>query len=360
MLGLEVLTGGRPAYVNFTGPTLVEGYAACLPRERLVVEVLEDVAPDPDVLAACRDLKAAGYLIALDDVVSVDLPGVLVDLADIVKVDFQRTDRAARRRIACTFRARHLLLLAEKVETERDVEDALADGFDLFQGFFFARPALVSGREVPALKQNLLRLLGEAFRPDPDHRRIEDIIRHDVALAFKLLVHLRGVAWGQWRPIDSVRRALLLLGDTGLRRWASIVAVASLGHDRPPELVVTSLVRAAFCEGMLTELGRPELADDGFLVGLFSTIDAFLGQPLAEALDRLAVDDAVRAAILGEEGALRPVLDLALAYERGHWPLLARLAAALGATDDALESRYRAAVAFGTAVAQAEPVPAGA
>jgi EAL and modified HD-GYP domain-containing signal transduction protein len=213
----------------------------------------------------------------------------------------------------------------------------------------------VAGREVPALKQNLLRLLGEAYRDEPDHRKIAGIIRHDVGLAFKLLVHLRGVAWGQWRPVESVQRALLLLGDAGLRRWASIVAMATLGHDRPSELIVSSLVRAAFCEGMLTDLGRPERAEDGFLMGLFSMIDALLGQPLPEALDRLALDDAVRSALVGGDSPLRPVLDLALAYERGHWPVLARLAAALGATDEALTSRYREALAFGDAAMRHDP-----
>ena len=108
-----------------------------------------------------------------------------------------------------------------------------------------------------------------------------------MAIAFKLLAHLRGAAWGQRRPVDSVRSALLLLGDRGIRKWASIVAIATLGQDRPPELVVTSLVRASFCEGIMTDRDRGPMGEEGFLVGLFSTIDAFLDLPLREALDRL-------------------------------------------------------------------------
>lgn len=355
VVGIEALTSGRHAYVNFTRENLLNGYATGLPPDRLVVEVLEDVVPDAEVIRACRALKAAGYRIALDDVITADIPGPLVDVANIVKVDFRQTDRALRRQIARTFRPRGLHLLAEKVETEQDVEQALADGYDLFQGYFFAKPTVVSGRDVPAVKQNILQLLREAHRPEPSHQKIEAIVRHDVGLALKLLVHMRAAAWGQRQPVDSIRRALLLMGDRGLRKWASIVAVATLGQDRPPELVVTSLVRATFCEGLLTDLGHEDLVEDGFLTGLFSTIDAFLGQPLAEAVERLPLADDVRTALLGGENALRAILDLALAYEQGNWERVARLAAAVGATDEMLTARYEAAVAYGAEVSAASP-----
>lgn len=355
VLGIESLTGGRPAYVNFTRQTLINGYTAGLHRDRLVVELLEDVVPDAEVIRAGRRLKAAGYRIALDDVITVDVPGALVELADIIKVDFRQTDRATRRQIARTFQARRLRLLAEKVETEEEVEQALADGYHLFQGFFFARPTVVSGREVPALKQNVLRLLREVHRADPDHRRIEDIIRHDVALAFKLLARIGAAAWGLRRPVASVGQALLLLGDQSLRKWASIVAVATLGHDRPAELVVVSLVRAAFCEQLMSDLGRPDLAEEGFLMGLFSTLEALLGLPLSEALDRLPLANGVRTALLGGDNILRSALDLALAYERGAWHEVSRLAAALGATDDLLARRYQEAVEAGGSVVLDEP-----
>jgi EAL and modified HD-GYP domain-containing signal transduction protein len=148
VVGIESLTGGHQAFVNFTRETLVKGYAASVPPQRLVVEVLEDILPDAEVLAACRALKDAGYLLALDDVITADVPPALLDLADIVKIDFQQTDPATRRRIARALRGRRLRLLAEKVETEQEVDQALAEGYELFQGFFFARPSLVSGREV--------------------------------------------------------------------------------------------------------------------------------------------------------------------------------------------------------------------
>ena len=145
---------------------------------------------------------------------------------------------------------------------------------------------------------------------------------------------------------ESLRAALLLLGDRGLRRWASIVAVATLGLDGAPELVVTSLVRAAFCEGVLRELGQHDLAEDGFLAGLFSTIDAFLGQPLAEALGRLPLPGVVSDALLGRNGPIQPILELAFAYERGEWARVAEHAAALGVPDTSLAREYGAALEY--------------
>lgn len=322
-----------------------------------MVEVLEDVQPDAEVVRACRLLKASGFRIALDDVVSSAIPTVLLDLADIVKVDFLQTDGLTRRQIARALRPRGIRLLAEKVETEEDVTRATADGYELFQGYFFARPALVSGSDVPAVKQNILRLLQEAHRPEPEHHRIEAIIRHDVALAFKLLKHMRTAAWGFHQPVESIHQALLLLGDRGLRKWASIVAVATLGHDRPPELVVTSLVRGAFCEGLMLDLGQAPHAEDGFFMGLFSTIDAFLGLPLAEALDRIPLGDDVKAALLGGDGPLRQALDLVLAYERGDWAEVGSLSELLGISEADLAERSRQAMEHGNAVAT--PAAAG-
>ena len=352
VLGIETLTGGRRAFVNFTRDALVGGYAAALPSKHLVVEILEDVPADDEVVETCRALKAAGYVIALDDVVTSSPPAALLALADIVKVDFGQIAAAERSLIARELRRRPgLRLLAEKVETEQDFTRALADGYEYFQGYFFARPAVVSGRDIPASKVNILQLLREVRRPDPNHAHIMNVIKHEVSLALKLLTHLRAAAWGFRRPVDSVEQAILLLGDQGLRKWASVVAMAMLGGDRPNELVVASVMRASFCEGLLLEIGSHDRAEDGFLVGLFSMIDAFLGLPLAEAVDRLPLSDDVRAALLGQPGALRDVYGVVLAWERGDWEEVSHAAAALGVSAEAIDARYRSALEFANSMA---------
>jgi len=354
VLGLETLTGGRRAFVNFTRDTLVDGYASALPKSLLVVEILEDVPADAEVLQACRALKGAGYTIALDDIVTSTPPPALLALADIVKVDFRQTTADARRRIAHELCRCGIKMLAEKVETEEEFAHAVADGYDYFQGYFFARPTIVAGREIPASKLNILRLLREVHRPDPNHARVENVIKHEVSLALKLLTHLSTAAWGLQRPVESVQHAILLLGDRGLRKWASVVGLATLGNDRSNELVVTSVIRANFCEGLLVELGLAEHAQDGFFLGLFSMIDAFLGRPLAEAVERLPVSDEVRTALLGGDNVLRRIYNVVLAWERGAWDEVSLAAGALGLRDDAIAACYRSAVEFGNSVASTE------
>jgi EAL and modified HD-GYP domain-containing signal transduction protein len=353
VLGIEAMTGTRRAFVNFTRDALVGGYASALPSQRLVIEILEDVPADAEVVESCRKLKAVGYTLALDDVVTCAPPTALLALADIVKVDFGQADAKARSLIAKTFRrSSNSRLLAEKVETEEDFVQAVADGYHYFQGYFFARPTVISGREVPASKLSILALLREVHRPDPSHAQIENVIKHEVSLALKLLTLLRTGAWGFRQPIDSVRQAVLMLGDRGLKRWASLVAMAMLGADLPNELVVTSVRRARFCEGVLREAGCDDLADAGFLLGLFSLIDAFLGLPLIEAVERLPLSDDVCAALLGQgNNVLHQAYSLVLAWDRGAWDEVSQMAGALGLSDEMLAASYRSALKFGDAMA---------
>src|SRR5215510_4257255 len=349
----ETLTGGRPAFVNFTREALIGGHAGADPGKLLVIEILEHV-PDPDFLRSCRTLKAAGCTIALDDVVTATLPPGLVALADIVKVDFSKTSAFTRHHIARTLRRPNMKMLAEKVETEKEFRQALDSGYEYFQGFFFARPGIVAGRAIPASKLNILNLIREAHRSDVLHARVEDIIKHEVSLAFKLLTHLGAAAWGLRRPVESVHDAMIFLSDQALQKWASVVAVAALGNDPPNELLVASVARASFCEGLLIEMGRADLAQDAFFLGLFSMIDAFLGRPLSEAVERLPLSEEARIALLGGDNLLRRAYTLVVAWERGAWDEVALLAADLGLSPDVIAVRYKAALEFGNSVGKSE------
>src|SRR5262249_6072438 len=157
-------------------------------------------------------LKAAGHTLALDDFVAGVSSEKLVALADIVKVDFAQNDRASRKQLAERFRPRGIELLAEKVETEADFEDGVAAGYSYFQGFFFSRPVVVSGKSVPAAKVSLLQLLREIHRPHADPAEIERVIKQEVALAYKLLTYVNSAAFGFRQRIQSVGHALVLLG----------------------------------------------------------------------------------------------------------------------------------------------------
>ncbi len=350
LFGIESLTPRCRSFINFTRHTLLSGYATALPRDRLVIEIVEDVPSDPEVVDVCRSLKKAGYTLALDDIRLGTLDTPFLPLADIVKVDFAQSTPGERVEVARRCRRRPLRLLAEKVETVADFEQGMQAGYDYFQGYFFSRPVVVATRDIPASKLAMLQLVQEIHRPNPDFAKIETVIRPDVTLSLKLLSYLRTAAWGFKRPIQSVKQALLMLGDSGVRRWASLVALATLGYDRAPELVLTAAVRASFCEGLMKEMGLAQRADEGFLMGLFSTIDALLGQPLDAALERLALSQEVKDTLRGADTWLHPVYALVLAYERGGWEEVSRLAVSLSLPEDRIRERYLTAVAFGDEV----------
>jgi EAL and modified HD-GYP domain-containing signal transduction protein len=349
----ETLTGSRPAFVNFTREALIGRLGGTDPGNLLVAEILEHV-PDPEVLRGCHALKAAGCTIALDDVVTATLPAELVALADIVKVDFSKTSAFTRHHIARTLRRPGLKMLAEKVETEKEFRQALDSGYEYFQGYFFTRPGIVAGRAIPASKLSILNLIREAHRPDALPKRVEDIIKHEVSLALKLLTHLRAAAQGLQRPVESVQDAMPLLGDQALQKWASVIAVAALASDHPNELLVTSVARASFCEGLLIEMRQADRGQDAFFLGLFSMIEAFLGRPLSEAVERLPLSEEARIALLGGDNLLYRAYTLALAWERGAWDEVTLLAADLGLPTDVIASRYKAALEFGNCVGKPE------
>ncbi|MCC6177626.1 MAG: EAL domain-containing protein [Chloroflexi bacterium] len=347
MLGVDTLAGGARVFVNFTRAALVGDYASVLPRNSLVVEILEDIEPDAEVYAACERLKRAGYTIALDDFVPDSPARHLVKFADIIKVDFSMHGPDMRKSLATACKRRRIALVAEKVETAEDARQAHDFGYDYVQGYYFARPEVRTGRRDPAFRPFRLQLMSELCKPDPSHERIEALLRHDPALSFRLIRYLNSATFGLRSPVRSIRQAIAYLGHAGLRVWAMAMVLADAGGDRPFELVVTSVTRGRFCEVVGRACGFAPATDDLSLLGLFSLIDAIVNLPLDEALAGVGLPEVVRAALHGEDNDLRAILDLARAYERADWPAVDRLLARLGLDAADVPSMYLEAVAWG-------------
>ena len=325
--GLQQLSGGKPAFINFTHELLLGHYYTLLPRGT-VIEVLEDVEPDGDVLNACRRLRADGYRLALDDLHSTDGYETLLDLADIVKVDFRLVAPERREPLTRELRAGwgRAQLLAEKVETPAEFREAVELGYDYFQGYFFSRPMMFSGREIPQFKLNLLELAHAVRKPDFDFAEVEAIVKRDVSLSYKMLRFANSAAYGVRQRIKSVKHALVMLGQEEVARAVSLLVIAGLGADRPEELAARSLVRATLCEAIHPLLDHAEERIDLFLMGMFSLVDAILERPMEEIVPLLPSSAAVHAALLGGEGPLGKVLELAEAYERADWRRVTDLA----------------------------------
>lgn len=326
VFGLEALVGDKLAYVNVTRRILLDGTYAFLPAGRLVLELLENLTPDAETLAACQAAKNAGYAIALDDFSGQPELEAFIPFCDVIKVDFRAADKAKRRVLAARYIPTGVRLLAEKIESAEDFSEALDLGYAYYQGYFFCRPEILSRHDIPVSKLVYLQFLSEINRPQLDFKRLEQVIKQDVALSVKLLRYLKAAAFGFRGEITSIKHGLALLGERPFRRWASVLAMAQLSSDRPAELLSTCLVRARFCEQLAPECGFVARELDLFVVGLFSLMDAVVGRPLRELLNDVALPSDLSEALLpsGKPNRAADVLSLVVAFERADWKAVER------------------------------------
>ncbi|MGH9401612.1 MAG: EAL and HDOD domain-containing protein [Terriglobia bacterium] len=328
----KTLTDGKFAFINCPANFLVKDYAMLLPQKNTVIEVLETVEPTPEVISACRRLKQAGYLIALDDFVLSPASLPFIELADIIKIDFLASPPAAREQSVREFAPRGIQLLAEKIETREDFRHADGLGYKYFQGDFFCRPEVIASKRIPASKLSYLRVLNLISRQELDLVALEGVISSEVSLCYKLLHYMNSSLFGFWSEIRSVRHALALLGQNEVRKLVSVAAAISIAEDKPPELIATALLRAKFCEQVAAHMDQEHFKAFGslpFIVGMFSVIDAMLGRSMPDILGQLALPAEAKAALLGHENALRDVFELVYAYEMGNWGALNWYAAKL-------------------------------
>ena len=274
LMGLDILCDGRRAFVNCTRDTLIKGLVTLLPSTTTVVEVLESVPADADVVKACRSLKEAGYMIALDDYVANDPRESLADMADIIKVEMQLTTEEERAVLIKKFGPWRCRMLAEKIETQTEFTRARDAGFVYFQGYFFRRPEMINTRDLPANRMNYLRMLQEVSRPDLNLQALEKLIKSEASVCYRLLRYLNSAIFGFKSQIHSVRHALSILGERDVRRWVRLVAAVGAGQDKPSDLVLSALVRAKFGELLAPRVPHGE--SNLFLMGLLSLIDAML------------------------------------------------------------------------------------
>ncbi|WP_424152143.1 EAL and HDOD domain-containing protein [Selenomonas noxia] len=318
--GMKKLVSDKKAFINFTEKNLLNRAPQLLPADSIVVEILETVQPTPAILEAVQELKDEGYKIALDDFVL--LPGYepLIDMADIIKVDFRITEDPEERKRLREILPGHVRLLAEKIETEEEFHQALEYGYVLFQGYFFCKPVVLHKKKLTSNALSQIRLLKEVNRQDFDFSAIINVISSDTNLVHKLLTYINSVGIGLTYHISNLRQAAVLLGSGGMRRWVTLISLQTFSEDKPPELFTISLLRAKFCELIAHEIKRPDLTPDtGFLLGMFSLLDVLLSQPMEEVLKEVGLSSELNAALLGKDNILRHVLDLVIAYEQGDW-----------------------------------------
>jgi EAL and modified HD-GYP domain-containing signal transduction protein len=342
VFGLEKFTGGLPAFVNCTQETLTGDLVNVLPPSITVLEILETVEPTPAVIEACRKLKAAGFRLALDDFIWEPRFDPLLALADYVKVDFTLSGAEARSDLLRRLKGKPIALLAEKVETQEEYEQARAEGFTLFQGFYFCRPVLIENREVPANRLFQLEVL-QLLHTDPiDLHELSRLVKRDTSLTYRLLRLVNSPIYGFHQEVASIQSALMVVGEDAFRRIATLAIAGELNAGQPVEIMRMALIRARFCE-LTAELCALDPTEQ-YLLGMLSLVPAMLRIPMAELTPALPLRGAIREALEGTaNNEASPLLWLA-AHERGDWSACDEIVKGKGLQPERLLRSYADAV----------------
>lgn len=312
-IGLNELVGPHLAFINFTSQNLLEKTPLDLPKDRIVVEVLENVTVDQDIIRNLRELSSKGYTIALDDFELTEQWLPLLEFVDIIKLDIMAHSLEETRQLIEKLKPYRLKLLAEKVETHEEFEQLKAWGCELFQGFFFSKPNVIEGKRLGVSQTATIQLLAAINNPDVTFQEVGRIISQDVTMSYKLLHFINSTSFTLVNKINSIQHAIAYMGLKEIRRWVNILALSSMS-SKPPAVLQTILVRAKMCELLAIEIKQnPE---SYFLMGMLSGLDSILDLPLERALTQLPLSNTISNAILHKTGQDGEALQYVLDYER--------------------------------------------
>ena len=349
LIGLEELTKGKPAFVNFSRKMLINDVMTFLPHKDIAIEILETVEPDKQCLLACTKLKKAGYKIVLDDFVYHAKFEPFIAIADIIKVDFLLSSAAECEALPKRFQKRKdLIFLAEKVETYDQYSQAIQWGYSLFQGYFFCKPVVLNTRDIQGNKLVYFELLKELNNPLVSFDQLEQIIQRDVSLSYKILKYVNSASLGIRTKINSIRQALTMLGKNNLEKFITLVLLKGLSADKPSELIVTSIIRGRFAELIAARLALRGQINTAFLVGMFSLVEALLDRSMDKFLNELPLSDDIAAALRRQPSVLTSILEMVIAYEQGNGDQFEVYCRRLGLKSEDVKKMYIDAVVWET------------
>jgi len=312
-LGLDKIVGNHKAFINLTRVFISNPDLIVAPPEQIVLEILEDIEPSDTIVETLNTLKKQGHTIH-------NKFERFIELADIVKIDIMALDNEEIEQHVINLRQHDLKLLAEKIETYEEFEFLKSLDFDYYQGYFFSKPTIIKGRAISPNQLAVLELVATINNPDVEVEQLSKIISTDVSLSHKVLKFINSPISGLRTQVDSIQQAVVLLGLTTIKNWVTIMALAN-GSNKPRELSTTALIRARCCELLAKQCRLPK-PDGFFTVGLFSSLDAMMDQPLEELLVELPLADESKAALLDHQGIFGEALNSTLAMERNDFGLI--------------------------------------
>lgn len=319
-MGISEFTSNKPAFINFTLETLSQGYPEMLTNEELVVEILETVKPGKKLLGLCKDLHSKGYTIALDDYEHQSVWAHFYPFINIIKVDIQQSDLEEIKEVIEAIKPHpHIQLLAEKVESYQEYEQALQLGFTLFQGFFFAKPEMVKTKSLSPSQLAMAELLYETSKPELDLASITSVFERDVSLSYKLLRYANSAIFKRRSEVSTIKQALVILGSGELKRFLGLMFAVTANPDKPTELIKLAMTRAKFCELVASDMGSQIDTSIAFLTGLLSMIDAILDEELEVVLGKLPLAAEIKEPLLTRKGTMAAIIKLVEFIEHAQW-----------------------------------------
>ncbi len=357
-IGFSQITDSSAAFVNFGTETLKNGSIFFFNSQELIIEILENVGIDQQILDICVSLKEKGYKIAIDDVAYSEMENYqkLMPYVDIVKVDFFRNNNYERKRIVEVYKKRGIKFLAEKVESREEFDQALCDGYDYFQGYFFSKPLVVKGKKISSYKIRCFEILKELHGKEPDYKRLSDLVEQDVNLAYKFLKIMNSPMFYLRNKVTSIKQALVYLGINEIRRFISVLLLYDIKDGKPEELVKTALIRGKMCEIISEKTKMANRKSEMFLMGLFSLIDVLLDKEMKDIVGELPLSEDIKLCLLsGTEQCksydLCATLNLVKAYEKGDWESLISQQTILKLRDNDVADSYVEAIKWAHQVA---------
>lgn len=338
-IGIEKVSGNSLSFINFTGELLAQDIFASLNPEQVVIEVLENVEITPSLLTKMRLLKETGFKIALDDFILQEQYSVhseLFEIVDFIKVDYLDTTSAERLEIEKFIKQYPaIIMLAEKIETEEQYKAAKASGYKLFQGYFFSKPEIVTGIEIPSNVSLHFQIIERLHREPPNIDEITELIMHDISLSYKLLRLINTIAFRVPKRISSIKQAVVLIGLRETKRWVQVLALREIGegpgNGRTQALADYSLTRAKMCELLAKHDGKKN-PEEYFFAGMFSLIDVIMKRDWDAILQLIPLSDEVACTVKGKRTEITPYLQLAEAVECFDWKRIEQLITEMGMT----------------------------
>jgi len=353
-IGVENISFNKTSFINFHQDTIIHRFPSTLDPLNVVIEIVESVDVNEKFIAACEHIKQLGYKIALDDYNFSDIWEPLLPLVKYIKVEAEIIDLDNPSIVSSLrkLQADGKILIAEKVETLDAFERFKAAGFDYFQGYFLSHPEMIKHKSVQVATSSIIELVAASSSETFDFKKMNDVFEKDVGLTYKLMRFINNPLFNKRQTINSLHHAIRFLGETELKKFIALLAVANLRGNKPVDLILSSLVRANFCKLMAYAMAHKENPPSSYILGLFSHMDALMDMPMPEIMKSLPFSDDVKTALceIHSNTELALQLRICIAFERADWAVIYEMSQKANIPEPDLFNMYYESVQWANAM----------